>query len=172
MGIIELIKITFRCIFYNMKDKKLLMIFHVLVVLLLAGCSTILTESQAASRAVRVTSQVNSGQVDTLMGSSSRPFLFEAEILPTESMLNDLWQGLVDGGVIFDNTSVREVRVVDGESYKVFAQTWEVETWFKNYLSDPAYMVFLDTTDQQLVIIVDQSKKNKTPILGFGEVRE
>ncbi|MDC7218486.1 MAG: hypothetical protein PQJ59_00995 [Spirochaetales bacterium] len=137
----------------------------------LIGCSTMLFESQAASEAVKITGQVNDGKADTLIGTSSRPFLFESEILPSESMLNDLWQGLIDAGVTFDDPQVREVRVVDGESFKVFAETWEVETWFKNYVSQPAYLVFLDTQDQQLVIVLDRNRKNDRPLMGFGEVR-
>ncbi len=136
------------------------------------GCSTMRTENQAAAEALALTGYINQGETDTLMGSSSRPFLFESEILPTEAMLNDLWQGLIDAGVRFDDPRVREIRVVDGESYRVFADSWEVATWFTNYVSDPAYLVFLDTADQQLVIVLDKNKKNKQPYLGFGEVRE
>jgi hypothetical protein len=135
-----------------------------------SACSTMMSESRAASEALSITGKVNRGDGDKLIGSSSRPFLFESEILPSEAMLNNLWQGLIDGGVYFDNPQVREVRVVDGESFRVFAETWEVETWFKNYVTDPAYLVFLDTEEQQLVILLDRDKKNKTPILGFGEV--
>ena len=138
----------------------------------LSGCSTMLSETQASAKAVAVTGQVNRGEADTLTGTSSRPFLFESEILPSEAMLNDLWQGLIDAGVTFDNPRVREVRVVDGDSYRVFAETWEVETWFKNYVKDPAYLVFLDTDDQQLVLVLDRNRKNRTPIMGFGEVRQ
>ena len=137
----------------------------------LAGCSTMISEEQASAKAIAVTGRVNRGEADTLTGTSSRPFLFESEILPSEAMLNDLWQGLIDAGVTFDNPQVREVRVVDGESFRVFADTWEVETWFKNYVKDPAYLVFLDTEDQQLVLVLDRNKKNSRPILGFGERR-
>ncbi len=140
------------------------------LIVILVGCSTMRTESQAGAEALSLTGRVNRGEADILTGTSSRPFLFESEILPTEAMLNDLWQGLVDAGVTFDDPRVREVRLVDGESYRVFADSWEVETWFKNYVKEPAYLVFLDTRDQQLVIVLDRSKKNKRPYLGFGEV--
>jgi hypothetical protein len=155
-----------------MNIRNLRIIAILLVSVLAAGCSTMLSESQAGSEALKITGKVNNGQVDSLAGSSSRPFLFEAEILPTQSMLNDLWQGLIEAGITFDNPTVREVKVVDGDSYRVFAQTWEVETWFKNYVKDPAYLVFLDTSDQQLVIVLDRNRKNPRRVLGFGEVRK
>ncbi|MDC7223127.1 MAG: hypothetical protein PQJ60_05255 [Spirochaetales bacterium] len=155
-----------------MKRKNIVMAIMAGTALLFGGCSTLMTESRAASTALALTDSVNEGEADTLIGSSSRPFLFESEILPSEAMLDDLWQGLIDAGVTFDDPQVKEIRVVDGESYRVFAETWEVETWFKNYLSEPAYLVFLDTADQQLVIVLDRNKKNDRPIMGFGEVKQ
>lgn len=154
-----------------MKFRTKLIISSIAVTFLVAGCSSLLNENQAGAEAVSLARQVNAGQVDALAGTSSRPFLFEGEILPTEAMLNDLWQGLTDGGVTFDDPTVREVRVVDGESFKVFANSWEVEVWFKRYVPDPAYLVFLDTAEQQLVILLDRNRKNPRRVMGFGEVR-
>lgn len=131
-----------------------------------------LSETQAGFEAVSLTKQVNDGQIDALERTSSRPFLFESEILPTESMVNDLWQGLIEAGITFENPQIGEVRIVDGQSYLFFSRAWEVETWFKNYVKDPAYLVFLDTEDQQLVFVLDRNRKNPRRILGFGEVRE
>lgn len=157
---------------YIMCLMKKIFIVPLAGLLILAGCSSLINEREAGLKAVGMAKSVNAGEDRELQKLSARPFLFEGEILPTETMLENLWQGLIDAGVTFDDPQVKEIRVVDGDSYRVFSQAWEVETWFKNYVTEPAYLVFLDTEDQQLVFIIDRTRKSRQKILGFGEVRE
>jgi hypothetical protein len=139
-----------------------------LAAILLASCSTISTGA-AQAEALRFLETVDDGEVGAAVAMSSRPFLFESEILVSEALVTDLWTGL--SGLDFSSGEISGYGVIDGDSYRYFADSWEVRTWLENYTDETTALVFFNWQNRELVIVVDRNARAKQRIQGFGEVR-
>lgn len=149
-----------------MIDMKPLPIFLVVIVLL-AGCSTI-SQKAAEHEAQDLIAAVDSGELDTAIDMSARPFLFEGEILLSEALVSDLWEGL--SSLDFSQAELSGYTVVDSDSARFFEDSWEVRTWLENYTDETTAMVIFDWNNSQLVLIVDRSVGATQRIMGFGEL--
>jgi len=137
--------------------------------LLLWGCSTI-SDKAAQSKAEEALNLLDQENSQLLTQWSNRPFLFEGEILLSEGLISELWSGLAGKGL--STAEISRIAVVDEQSYKAFADTWEVNTWFQNYTGPQTLMVFFNWEDRELVLLVDKQRGEDQPIQGFGEVRQ
>jgi hypothetical protein len=146
--------------------KRIALIF--LVLPLIASCGTISTNA-AGAEALRLLEMVETGDIDGAVDMTARPFLFESEILVSESLVSDLWSAL--SGVGFSTGELTQVRIVDGDSHQLFDDSWEVRTWMENYTDENTALVFFDWDNRELVVIVDRSPRTERRIQGFGEVR-
>lgn len=122
------------------------------------------------SKAEEALGLLDQDKSDVITQWSDRPFLFEGEILLSEGLISELWTGLAGKGI--SSAEISRISLVDENSYKTFADTWEASTWFLNYTGEKTLMVFFNWQDRELVLLMNKQRGEKQPIQGFGEVRK
>jgi len=144
-------------------------ILFLLLSILLFGCTTV-SERTAAAKAGEFLESVDSEDSSLALKLSSRPFLFEGEILVSEGLVSSLYTGLSGKGL--SEAELEHYETLTPENYQPFSDTWEAETWFQNYTDDQSLLVFFDWRNSRLMVLVDRDRRTEHPILGFGEVQQ
>jgi hypothetical protein len=130
--------------------------------------------TQCASLAVRYTGTledavryINLGDAKGLVKLSGVPFLCDREIVLLDKDLGIFWGNLVGKKFSLKNPVFGKPVPIDGQTYKEFASTMEVESFFSNYLSDKACWVKVETGDFRLTLLLDTAKNGATVIRGW-----
>lgn len=136
------------------------------------SCSTLLTVEQAEELAIDSVTNISEGNVEQLSAESGRPFLFEGEILISESLVNDLWNALAKSGYLLTNPEVVDAITIDSTTpVRFYNESWEVEQWFNNYASENCIMVEVAGDEGALYLIINLDKKSN-PLIGLAEVQD
>lgn len=117
-----------------------------------------------------VTDQLNQGMHESLSDESVYPFVFETEILASDSQIKMLWEGLSGAGYVLDNPEVVLNRVVTVEDSSLFADSWEIKSFFEKYLEDSDRLLQVNGSDRGCYFLLRKQDKNEFEILGWKEV--
>jgi hypothetical protein len=111
--------------------------------LVLASCATL--QKSADSGVVRtVTSLINKGDDTGLAAMSAVPFLVDGDIVTIPGDIAAFWAAAVKAGFKVDGAALDAGTAVTADSYKQFASTMEVKTFFTRYV--PSGSRVLDLT--------------------------
>lgn len=144
----------------------------VLSVLIFAVSCTTISDRQTVEAALNVTSSLNNGDVDAIIGQSGTPFLFETEILPASIQLAALWEGLAESGYDFGPKGELTILDPDEDSWRRFSSSREVEVWFQRHAPEKAVLVLVPTDDGRLVIVIDRDTRSIGRIRGLKVEQE
>lgn len=136
-----------------------------LIVIALVGCVSL--QQQYHNAADDVIDLINDGKADELSDMTQTPFLLDGEIVILDNDMKDFWQNIIKAGFGVKNPSIVEPYPVGENTFKEFAKTMEVESYFKKYISEKGHVVVVETDKFKLLLIMDKAKKNKTKIIGF-----
>ena len=137
--------------------KTLILLAMITIVM---ACST-LTEKAARQEALKITSLMNDGKTGDLIKISRMPFLFETEILSSDKLMRTLWDGLKDAGYKIKNPAVSKIVEAGPETWKVFADTWEVQVYYKKYAPKTAYLVYVKGDgDREIVFLLNRDRRD------------
>lgn len=114
-----------------------------------------------------VTALAAAGENEILTQQSYVPFLFDGEILGRGQDVAEMWRlvvraGLFDGGVI-----VRSLADAGPETYKLFADSKQVEFFFSKYLSEYAQTAVLETPAATVTLLLDGKSEGYSRIAGM-----
>ncbi len=146
-----------------------MLVFVALAVALvgLASCAS-LQRSWDQGNVEMVARLINEGQPQKLAAMSATPFLVDGEIVPLKADVGSFWNGIVKAGFRVEGATLGQGAPVTDGSYKQFADTMEVKTFFSQYVKKDARVLELrtSTSGDRILLIFRDSWGSKT-IYGF-----
>jgi hypothetical protein len=139
----------------------------VAALILLASCAS-LQHSWDQGNVQTVAGLINEGQADKLAAMSAVPFLVDGEIVTLKPDIASFWSGIVKAGFKVEGATLVQAAPLSPESYKQFANTMEVKTFFAQYVKKEARLLELETSKsgKKIMLIFSDSSFKKT-IYGF-----
>ena len=111
---------------------------------------------------------LNDGQSQKLSSMSATPFLVDGEIVAMKADVASFWSGIVKAGFRVEGASLSQATPLDNDSYKRFADTMEVKSFFAQYVKKDARILELRTTvsADRILLLIGGGWPTKT-IYGF-----
>ncbi len=110
---------------------------------------------------------INSGQGQALAGMSSTPFLVDGEIVSMKPDVATFWNGIIKAGFKVEGATLTQGAPLTPDSYKQFADTMEVKSFFSQYVEKDARILELHTaTSGDRILLIFRDSYSKT-IYGF-----
>ena len=148
-------------------------LLKILILLAIAGlfvsCST-LGAGYYEDSGLIVANQLNKGMHESLTEDSVYPFVFEQEILASGSQVKMLWEGLVKAGYYVENPSVAMNQPVSDKDSLLFAESWEVKSYFEKYVSEEDRLILIEGDNTSFYLILRRNNKESYSIIGWKEV--
>jgi hypothetical protein len=138
----------------------------VIICLFAISCGTI-PFNQNESNILKLVTLINQGPAQKLSSISNTPFILDAEIIVLPDDILTMWENLQQAGFKIIAPQIVDIEPVNEKSYREFTKSWEVESFFKNYVADDAVLVHLDADNGQFIFILGQEIEGYTQILGF-----
>ncbi|HUV06925.1 MAG TPA: hypothetical protein VMX75_04295 [Spirochaetia bacterium] len=145
--------------------KKIFILLLTLTVVAVVGCVSL--KQQYHDTAEDVIELINKGETEKLSEMTQTPFILDGEIIILKNDMASFWQNIVKADFKIEGPTVIEASPANEETYKRFAGTMEVETYFKKYLSDKGHVIVIETDRFMLLLLMDKTKKGKIRIIGF-----
>ncbi|MDA3958817.1 hypothetical protein [Oceanispirochaeta sp.] len=142
----------------------------VMVLALLASCAGF-KPGISDDDTMTIIENLNSGQAEVLIDSSALPFIFDSEILASESQLRLLWTGLIKAGYLLDAPVIQQQRPVQAGDAALFSESWEIKTYFKNILSEEDVFVEINASGRKVYMILRSEKKGRVSIMAWKGVK-
>ena len=133
--------------------------------LALASCASI-QRSQDQGMVRQVAELINSGDSARLATLSATPFLLDGEIVPLPADVASFWQGIAKAGFRVEGAALDRGVPVAADSYKDFADTMEVKSFFSRYVKN-ARVLDLTTSAGRHLRLLTRSQWFSWKILGF-----
>jgi hypothetical protein len=139
----------------------------VAVLLVIVSCvSTQRSQDEASTQLFA--DLINSGQADKLVSMSAVPFLVDQEIVSLAADVGSFWRTLVQSGYGVGAASLTIAFPVSDSSYREFADTVEVNTFFAKYVTKGTRLLELKTaTGKRILLLVKDELFGKKIICGF-----
>ena len=142
-------------------------IFLVLLVLaFFASCATV-PVAQREGRIERLLDTLNEGEFEELLPATGTPFLLDREIIILDRDVETMWTNLRDVGFTFAEYRILAVEQLDQESYRRFADGFEVETYFAKYLPEGAALVEVETTHGRFLLLTGGRDSGRPLLYGM-----
>ncbi len=139
----------------------------VAALILLASCASF-QHSRDQANVETVARLINEGQADKLAAMSAVPFLVDGEIVTLKPDIVSFWTGIVKAGFKVEGAILVQAAPFAPDSYRQFADTMEVKTFFAQYVKKGARILELGTSQsgKKILLIFDDSGFKKT-LYGF-----
>ena len=134
---------------------------------LLASCAS-LQRSWDQGNVETVARLINEGQADKLAAMSAAPFLVDGEIVTLKPDISAFWTGIVKAGFKVEGATLVQAAPLAADSYRQFADTMEVKTFFAQYVKKDVRLLQMGTSrsGKKILLIFGDSWFKKT-IYGF-----
>lgn len=140
-----------------------------LVALLAAALSACATAPPVSSPTVAadMVALVASAEPEAITERSAVPFLFDGEILNRPQDVHYLWSGLRDHGFRATTARVAEVFPVGDGSSRRFADTTEVQLFFRRYVGADGVLVTATGFPAPVLLLLAPNEQGHARILGI-----
>ena len=136
-----------------------------LVIAVLAGCITL--EQRLSQAAENVIDMINEGQADDLADMTVTPFLLDGEIIILDQDMRDFWANIIEAGFEIGTPVLIESIPLQEDTFRQFAETKEVQSYFAKYVSEDCHVVIVETESMRFLFLMDRPEKKKSKIIGF-----
>ncbi len=135
--------------------------------LLLSSCATF-QRSWDQGNVEMVAGLINDGQGQKLAAMSSTPFLVDGEIVAMKPDVSTFWNGIIKAGFKVEGATLTQGTPLSDQSYKQFADTMEVKSFFAQYVKKGARILEMRTATagDRILLILGVSGNTRT-IYGF-----
>ncbi len=144
--------------------KKMCIIFAGIMVL--SNCSSI-REKKYTGTADTIISFINTGKIEQMNDITDTPFILDEEIIILSEDMDSFWRNISNAGFVINDPVFTDTFIVKDDDYKAFADKMEVESFFKNYISEEARIMIIETADFRLIFLLDNTGKGEIRIKGF-----
>ncbi len=131
-----------------------------------ASCATTLYVQREAG-VMRLIRLINEGKVNEKQGLSPTPFLLDGETLYLESDVSTMWANLKEASFAMTDAKFVETRPVDENSYKAFADTFDMKNYFAKYTGPDSSVVTVDTAEGRYYLLLERAKMGVPRIRGL-----
>ncbi len=121
--------------------------------LLFSSCAG-LQRSRDRGDARLVADLINSGKPQELARMSAVPFLLDGEIVTLPADVAAFWQNALKSGFRVPNPELGRALPLKADSYKEFADSMEVKTFFKKYADRDARLLELESSSGRKVLLL------------------
>ena len=91
--------------------KKIYVLFCVLIILLLTGCSGFKVKKYTG-KADSIIGQINTGNTEKLISNTGMPFLLDKEIVIMDRDIKDFWTNIINAGFKITGNVQLETRLI------------------------------------------------------------
>jgi hypothetical protein len=135
--------------------------------LALSSCAS-LQRSWDQGNVEMVARLIDEGQPKKLAAMSSTPFLVDGEIVALKDDVASFWNGIVRAGFRVEGATLGQGWPLTAESYKQFADTMEVRTFFAQYVKKDARILEMRTsTSGDRILLIFRDRWFSKTIYGF-----
>ena len=120
---------------------------------------------QKESPVLRLIDLVNEGRVTEIDGLTLAPFVLDTETLYLDSDIRTLWENLHRSGFVMTEAQFISAEPVQPESYKVFADTFDMKNFFDHYTGKDTSIVTVDTREGRYYLLLER------PVRGYPRIR-
>jgi hypothetical protein len=118
--------------------------------------------------AVRQTADlINAGDAQKLASVSASPFILDGEVVVLPADVAGFWTGILKAGFRVEAASLDTGTAVGADSYRQFADTMEVRSFFARYVKDGARILDLSTAAGTHIRLLVRSDWFSWKILGW-----
>lgn len=143
--------------------KKLLI---VLIVIILSSCTSIYM-SGSKGTAEDIVQSLNKGDSELPEEISTVPFIFDGEIIVSQSSVSRIWNGLINAGFTVTDPEVTSISPVVSDDFALFRSSWEMEVFFKNRIPKYTYKVSIEGVDGEVLMLVNREKSRTYNLMGL-----
>ena len=143
--------------------KKLIILISAIT---LSSCASIYMNGSERA-AEDVVQSLNSGDSRLPEEMSVVPFVFDGEIIISNSSVSRIWNGLIDAGFVVTNPVVTAISPVVLEDYSLFRNSWEMEIFFKNKMPQYVYKVTIEGVDGEVLLLMNREKSRTYKVMGL-----
>ena len=136
------------------------------ILLALSSCAS-LQKSSDQGAVKDIADLINSGQAQKLAAMSETPFLVDQEIVPLKADVKSFWDGVVRAGFRVQGAALEEAAPADDASYSQFANTFEVKSFFANYVRKGARVLRMSTSSGTHILLLVRSDWFSRKLIGF-----
>ncbi len=108
---------------------------------------------------------VNEGGITGIDGLVMAPFVLDTETLYLENDITTLWDNLYRNGFVMTDAQFVRAEPVTPESYKLFADTFDMKNFFDHYTGKDTSLVTVDTREGQYYFLLER------PVRGYPRIR-
>jgi hypothetical protein len=132
----------------------------------LASCAS-LQHNWDRDSVKQVADLLNASQPQKLASMSVTPFLVDGEIVLLKNDVASFWEGVTKAGFRVDGSSLDQGAPVTEESYKQFAPTMEVKSFFARYVQKDSRILSMASSTGRRILLVMRSEWFSRQIVGF-----
>jgi hypothetical protein len=134
--------------------------------LVLSSCAS-LQRFQDEGDLNKVATLINAGRSERLAAMSLTPFLLDQEIIVLPADVSTFWENIAKAGFRVEGAVLARASSVAADSYREFADTMEVKSFFSQYVKEGARILELETSAGQRVLLLGRSEWFAWKLLGF-----
>ena len=132
----------------------------------LASCAS-LQHSSDQGAVKQVADLLNAGQAKKLAAMSATPFLVDGEIVLLKNDVASFWEGVTRAGFRVEGAALEQGVPVGADSYKQFASTMEVKSFFSRYVRKGARLLTMTSSTGRRILLLVKSDWFSRQIIGF-----
>lgn len=115
---------------------------------------------------------INEGRVGEVEGLARAPFVLDGETLYLDSDVATMWRNLKAASFAMADARFVGAEPVGPESYRVFADSFDMKNYFEKYAGIDASIVTLETASGRYYLLLNRKVKGYPRIQGLkGPVR-
>jgi hypothetical protein len=137
-----------------------------ILALALASCTTT-PYVQKESDVMRLVRLINEGKVTKIEGLTPAPFILDTETLYLENDVSTLWTNLKSASFAMTNAKFVKTEPVNGESWKTFANTFDMKNYFAKYTGKDSSIVTIDTDNGRYFLLLERKTHGYPRIRGL-----
>lgn len=121
--------------------------------------------AQKEPEVLKLVSLINAGKVPETAGLSPAPFVLDTETLYLDSDVATFWKNLKGASFAMADSKFVSTKPVDGDSYRAFADTYDMKNFFARYTGKDTSLVTVDTADGRYLLLLER------PVQGYPRIR-
>lgn len=134
--------------------------------LLFVSCASV-PYNQNRGDVLRLVELINAGKVSGVKGLTPAPFVLDTETLYLESDIDTLWKNLKNASFAMSKANFVSAEHIGSESYKVFADTFDMKNFFAKYTDKDTSIATVETGEGKYFLLLERKVSGYPRIRGL-----
>ncbi len=133
---------------------------------LLASCASA-PYVQKEGDVLKLVELINAGKIGSVEGLSRAPFVLDSETLYLQNDVDTMWRNLKAASFAMSNARFVSSTHLTDDSYKTFADSFDLKNYFDKYTGPDTSLVTLETAEGRYYLLLDRKVRGYPRIQGF-----